>query len=61
VERAKQKGNLPLYGFHDPETFVNYIQKPRLIIMLEKIKVRCNMELILFPKSIANYFYTIEK
>ncbi|NP_001406532.1 phosphogluconate dehydrogenase (NADP(+)-dependent, decarboxylating) 1 [Spinacia oleracea] len=36
VERAKQEGNLPLYGFHDPESFVNSIQKPRVIIMLVK-------------------------
>ncbi|KAK9707084.1 hypothetical protein RND81_07G171300 [Saponaria officinalis] len=36
VERAKKEGNLPLYGFHDPESFVNSIQKPRVIIMLVK-------------------------
>ncbi|KAG2706839.1 hypothetical protein I3843_05G109300 [Carya illinoinensis] len=36
VERAKQEGNLPLYGFHDPESFVRSIQKPRVIIMLVK-------------------------
>ncbi|THG14759.1 hypothetical protein TEA_006803 [Camellia sinensis var. sinensis] len=36
VERAKLEGNLPLYGFHDPESFVNSIQKPRVIIMLVK-------------------------
>ncbi|KAI4320346.1 hypothetical protein MLD38_033841 [Melastoma candidum] len=36
VERAKNEGNLPLYGFHDPEAFVNSIQKPRVIIMLVK-------------------------
>ncbi|CAJ2669226.1 unnamed protein product [Trifolium pratense] len=36
VERAKQEGNLPLYGFHDPEAFVNSIKKPRVIIMLVK-------------------------
>nr|AAB41553.1 6-phosphogluconate dehydrogenase [Medicago sativa] len=36
VERAKQEGNLPLYGFHDPEAFVNSIEKPRVIIMLVK-------------------------
>ncbi|KAG7570089.1 NAD(P)-binding domain superfamily [Arabidopsis thaliana x Arabidopsis arenosa] len=26
----------PLYGFHDPESFVKSIQKPRVIIMLVK-------------------------
>nr|POE81000.1 6-phosphogluconate dehydrogenase, decarboxylating 1 [Quercus suber] len=36
VERTKQEGNLPLYGFHDPESFVHSIQKPRVIIMLVK-------------------------
>ncbi|EPS70190.1 hypothetical protein M569_04567, partial [Genlisea aurea] len=36
VERAKLEGNLPLFGFHDPESFVNSIQKPRVIIMLVK-------------------------
>lgn len=36
VERAKAEGNLPLYGFHDPESFVQSIQKPRVIIMLVK-------------------------
>ena len=36
VERAKREGDLPLYGFHDPESFVNSIQKPRVIIMLVK-------------------------
>jgi 6-phosphogluconate dehydrogenase len=36
VERAKKEGNLPLYGFHDPESFVKSIQKPRVIIMLVK-------------------------
>ncbi|KAF2321399.1 hypothetical protein GH714_040989 [Hevea brasiliensis] len=36
VARAKQEGDLPLYGFHDPELFVNSIQKPRVIIMLVK-------------------------
>ncbi|GMY26720.1 6-phosphogluconate dehydrogenase, decarboxylating 2 [Fagus crenata] len=36
VERAKQEGNLPLYGFHDPESFVLSIRKPRVIIMLVK-------------------------
>ncbi|KAL8106037.1 6-phosphogluconate dehydrogenase, decarboxylating 2-like [Apium graveolens] len=36
VERAKNEGNLPLYGFHDPEAFVNSIQKPRVLIMLVK-------------------------
>ncbi|CDY43238.1 BnaC05g48310D [Brassica napus] len=36
VERAKKEGNLPVYGFHDPESFVNSIQKPRVIIMLVK-------------------------
>ncbi|XP_031491401.1 6-phosphogluconate dehydrogenase, decarboxylating 1 [Nymphaea colorata] len=36
VERAKQEGNLPLRGFHDPKSFVLSIQKPRVIIMLVK-------------------------
>ncbi|KAG6764135.1 hypothetical protein POTOM_031593 [Populus tomentosa] len=36
VERAKQEGDLPLYGFHDPESFVKSIQKPRVIIILVK-------------------------
>ncbi|KAL5167502.1 6-phosphogluconate dehydrogenase, decarboxylating 3 [Glycine soja] len=36
VERAKQEGNLPVYGYHDPEAFVHSIQKPRVIIMLVK-------------------------
>ncbi|XP_064964011.1 6-phosphogluconate dehydrogenase, decarboxylating 1 isoform X1 [Musa acuminata AAA Group] len=36
VERAKVEGNLPVYGFHDPASFVNSIQKPRVIIMLVK-------------------------
>ncbi|GMI69021.1 6-phosphogluconate dehydrogenase 2 [Hibiscus trionum] len=36
VERAKQEGDLPVYGFHDPQSFVRSIQKPRVIIMLLK-------------------------
>lgn len=36
VERAKQEGNLPVYGYHDPESFVQSIQKPTVIIMLVK-------------------------
>ncbi|CAN1241439.1 6-phosphogluconate dehydrogenase, decarboxylating 2 [Linum perenne] len=36
VERAKREGDLPVYGFHDPESFVQSIQKPRVIIMLVK-------------------------
>lgn len=36
VERAKVEGNLPVYGFHDPKSFVNSVQKPRVIIMLVK-------------------------
>ena len=36
VSRAKSEGNLPLYGFHDPESFVLSIQKPRVIIILVK-------------------------
>ncbi|RXH89736.1 hypothetical protein DVH24_032093 [Malus domestica] len=39
VERAKKEGNLPLYGFHDPESFVKSIQKPRVVIMLVKAGV----------------------
>ncbi|CAH9128876.1 unnamed protein product [Cuscuta epithymum] len=36
VERAKAEGDLPLYGFHDPKSFVLSIQKPRVIIILVK-------------------------
>lgn len=36
IERAKQEGNLPAYGYHDPASFVQSIQKPRVIIMLVK-------------------------
>ncbi|PPE02061.1 hypothetical protein GOBAR_DD00932 [Gossypium barbadense] len=36
VERAKKEGDLPVYGFHDPESFVQSIQKPRVVIMLVK-------------------------
>ncbi|GAB4828985.1 hypothetical protein Ancab_018644 [Ancistrocladus abbreviatus] len=36
VERAKKEGNLPVYGFHDPESFIHSIQKPRVVIMLVK-------------------------
>ncbi|EEC79859.1 hypothetical protein OsI_21344 [Oryza sativa Indica Group] len=36
VQRAKVEGNLPVYGFHDPASFVNSIQKPRVVIMLVK-------------------------
>ncbi|KAI6700406.1 hypothetical protein NL676_014730 [Syzygium grande] len=36
VERAEVEGGLPVYGFHDPQAFVNSIQKPRVIIMLVK-------------------------
>ncbi|KAL0332176.1 UNVERIFIED_CONTAM: 6-phosphogluconate dehydrogenase, decarboxylating 2 [Sesamum calycinum] len=36
IERAKAEGNLPVFGFHDPESFVQSIQKPRVIIMLVK-------------------------
>ncbi|KAG6396156.1 hypothetical protein SASPL_142298 [Salvia splendens] len=36
TERAKLEGNLPVFGFHDPESFVKSIQKPRVIIMLVK-------------------------
>ncbi|GAB2234207.1 hypothetical protein Droror1_Dr00003449 [Drosera rotundifolia] len=36
VARAKVEGDLSLYGFHDPESFVHSIQKPRVIIMLVK-------------------------
>ncbi|KAJ6402607.1 hypothetical protein OIU84_014667 [Salix udensis] len=36
VERAKKEGDLPLYGFHDAESFVKSVQKPRVIIMLVK-------------------------
>ncbi|KAJ4775019.1 hypothetical protein LUZ62_059276 [Rhynchospora pubera] len=36
VERARVEGNLPLYGFHDPASFIQSIQKPRVVIMLVK-------------------------
>ncbi|XP_031485742.1 6-phosphogluconate dehydrogenase, decarboxylating 1-like [Nymphaea colorata] len=36
VERARQEGNLPVRGFHDPRSFVLSIQKPRVIIVLVK-------------------------
>ncbi|KAH7298853.1 hypothetical protein KP509_25G061600 [Ceratopteris richardii] len=36
VERAKQEGNLPVKGFHDPKDFVLSIQRPRAIIILVK-------------------------
>ncbi|XP_051144530.1 6-phosphogluconate dehydrogenase, decarboxylating 1-like [Andrographis paniculata] len=36
VERAKREGNLPVYGFSDPEAFVRSIQRPRFIILLIK-------------------------
>ncbi|THU56301.1 hypothetical protein C4D60_Mb11t15830 [Musa balbisiana] len=36
IERAKLERNLPVYGFHDPASFVNSVQKPRVIIMLVK-------------------------
>lgn len=36
IERAKAEGNLPVYGFHDPKSFINSIQKPRVVIMLVK-------------------------
>ncbi|AQK79959.1 6-phosphogluconate dehydrogenase1 [Zea mays] len=36
VQRAKAEGNLPVYGFHDPASFVKSIQKPRVVIMLVK-------------------------
>lgn len=41
IERAKQEGNLPVFGFHDPESFVNSIQKPQVIIMLVKAGGTC--------------------
>ncbi|EEC79860.1 hypothetical protein OsI_21345 [Oryza sativa Indica Group] len=34
VQGAKVEGNLPVYGFHEPASFVNSIQKPRVVIML---------------------------
>ena len=36
VERAKDEGELPLKGFHDPKDFVLSIQKPRSVIILVK-------------------------
>jgi 6-phosphogluconate dehydrogenase len=31
TERAKKEGDFPLYGFHDPESFVKSIQKMNLL------------------------------
>ncbi|KAJ7519827.1 hypothetical protein O6H91_20G057500 [Diphasiastrum complanatum] len=36
VDRAKEEGNLPLRGYHDPKEFVLSIQKPRAIVILVK-------------------------
>lgn len=36
VERARLEGKLPLYGYHDPASFIQSIQKPRVVIMLVK-------------------------
>ncbi|CAM8979921.1 unnamed protein product [Rhodiola kirilowii] len=36
VQRAKAEGDLPVYGFPDPESFVKSIQTPRVIILLVK-------------------------
>uniref|UniRef100_A0A7N0UL28 6-phosphogluconate dehydrogenase, decarboxylating n=1 Tax=Kalanchoe fedtschenkoi TaxID=63787 RepID=A0A7N0UL28_KALFE len=36
VQRAKAEGDLPVYGFKDPESFVKSIQAPRVIILLVK-------------------------
>ncbi|OIW17310.1 hypothetical protein TanjilG_22422 [Lupinus angustifolius] len=36
VERAKLEGNLPLYGYHDPKSFIQSLQKPRVVIILVK-------------------------
>ncbi|TYH23226.1 hypothetical protein ES288_A04G192400v1 [Gossypium darwinii] len=33
---TSKEGNLPLYGFHDPKSFVDSIQKPRVVIVLVK-------------------------
>ncbi|KAE8701930.1 6-phosphogluconate dehydrogenase, decarboxylating 1 [Hibiscus syriacus] len=35
-KELKQEGDLPVYGFHDPESFIQLIQKPRVVIMLVK-------------------------
>lgn len=36
VERARLEGKLPLYGYHDPASFIQSIQKPRVVIILVK-------------------------
>ncbi|KAL9668042.1 hypothetical protein QQ045_002414 [Rhodiola kirilowii] len=36
VQRAKAEGDLPVYGFPDPESFIKSIQTPRVIILLVK-------------------------
>ena len=36
VQRAKAEGKLPVYGFHDPKSFINSIQKPRVVLILVK-------------------------
>ncbi|KAJ7549027.1 hypothetical protein O6H91_07G037200 [Diphasiastrum complanatum] len=36
VDRAKQEGDLPVRGYHDPKEFVLSIQRPRAIIILVK-------------------------
>lgn len=36
IARAKLEGNLPVHGFHDPQSFAMSIQKPRVIIVLVK-------------------------
>ncbi|KAL4388360.1 hypothetical protein GQ457_09G013500 [Hibiscus cannabinus] len=37
VERAKHEGDLLVYGFHDPEYFIQLIQKTRVAIKLVKV------------------------
>ncbi|KAF4402705.1 hypothetical protein G4B88_012490 [Cannabis sativa] len=51
VESAKKEGNLPLYGFHDPKSFVQSIQKPRVIIMLVKVGPPVDQTI----KTLSNY------
>ncbi|CAM8922264.1 unnamed protein product [Rhodiola kirilowii] len=36
VQRAKEEGDLPVFGFNDPASFVKSIQSPRVIILLIK-------------------------
>ncbi|KAF4357814.1 hypothetical protein F8388_024425 [Cannabis sativa] len=51
VESVKKEINLPLYGFHDHNSFVQTIQKSRLIIMLVKVGPPVDQTII----TLSNY------